>query len=1388
MTDVFNPGESFRGYTIQRKIGEGGLGSVWLARHDVHGALFAVKILDREVARTKQEDIRRFVREAKLAAKIDHPNLAAVHDAGYDAERDVYYIVMDYVAGDTLRMAIAMGGPIPEAEAVGIVLQIADVLDAAQRFGMVHRDLKPENIMISPDGTARLLDLGVAKVSHRVDSLRTMAESVFGTPDYIAPEQAVDSSIVDPRADMYFLGVILFEMLSGRRPYVGDTPAEVLCRLFDPSPVPDVRDFAPSVSPALAALVAKMCAKSPDGRFATHRELIDAFASAGFSAVKATSVAPAAGDDPGQRSMRELLADVVGAGGNGSEQRPNDPDIDGFVARRRRCRALLFVLKAAAWAVFAAVLAFAALKASAETVSVADCERDSKMDVWAAADVRFAREVMKDVFEKAGVAARDLAFDEDGLFDRANAEVLRCAFRTPGLCRDYAFPMQPLCRMHVALYATRGRAGEMLGQRMTMWPKMRIGYSPVSQGSDGYRTSYFERASLSPEFVEFATSAGAVKALETGKIDLLFLYTPEGRRPDGLVEVMPVGSRNVYFAVRKDRGNLFGRLEKAYRECYIDNVEKYDALRESLLGVPSPQNRVRIAAYLRGHLFDLSPDGDRSGVIEDWFNAVAGNTRWTYDYVYGSYDESLKDVMNGRLDMVGGIGFTAERGKTLLYPHTPIGMLRVYLWTKRNSRFKAGDHSTWRGMKVGLLSGSFSADRVKQNLAATGNPIGIVCSEYPTEDALMKAYFDGEIDACVDIETPRLNNERALHVYVSHPMYVCVSPDRRDLFGELEQAMDRVCDDFPKYMRMISERHYGIRDEMSLLTFSEAEWLKTRRADPAPVMIDFSPWPVNLKDADGNIVHFAKEFLEALSRRTGLRFDTLPQSGINTAKAKFMRGDTKFWIPYPEKVEVSDMGGVSVFSLPVPKMYAHMLGSNDENGTLEMWASRDIPIELVSVIRKAVSGMDPEDIQEMFIKAAAERTVAKRVFGMTEDEFERFLVITGFAALSLAAAFAFVMILLLRRQVKRANEAAKVAEEYSKAKTRFLAMMSHELRTPLNAVIGFAEFLSRADCGEERRKEYITGIQLSANALLDLINDVLDLSKLDSGAMHMLSGECDVEQAAEELPAIFNYNFRRTGVPLRVYRTTPDAVPVLRLSHQGLKQILINLIGNSAKFTESGEIDVEYGWDSATQTLSLIVRDTGCGISDEKMAHLFDPFVQDISSRMKHAEGEMRGTGLGLPIVKRMVDNAGGTVDVTSEVGKGTTFVIKIPSLDVVRAAPPKHAETVREIPGKILVVDDMVINRKVLGIHLRNLEAKDVRFAENGLKALEAMKDWKPDVVLTDMWMPEMDGQQLAAAMKRDPTLAGIPVMAITADVDVASTYDVSGFAKVIAKPVTSE
>ena len=338
---LFRLGESFHGYVIEKQIGKGGLGTIWLGRHQMLDTLFAIKVLDPEVAEAKPEYVKRFVREAKLATRIRHPNLVAVHDAGYDEARGVYFLVMDYVKGDTLRTTIAFGGPQPEKEAVRIVLQVADVLVAAQRFGMVHRDLKPENIMLTAEGNVKLLDLGIAKASGGIDSLKTTANAMFGTPAYISPEQAVDSSAVDARADVYSLGIILFELLCGRRPYMDDVPAKVLQQLLDPSPIPDVRTFNDKVSSELSAVLSRMCAKDREDRLASPKAVVDAFVRLGYAAPSSGETEFAAEEDATSEGMVQDLIPDSHAAPRVAEDfvlETQDRDVQEFLARLRRKR------------------------------------------------------------------------------------------------------------------------------------------------------------------------------------------------------------------------------------------------------------------------------------------------------------------------------------------------------------------------------------------------------------------------------------------------------------------------------------------------------------------------------------------------------------------------------------------------------------------------------------------------------------------------------------------------------------------------------------------------------------------------------------------------------------------------------------------------------------------------------------------------------------------------------------------------------------------------------------------------------------------------------------------------------------------------------------------
>jgi signal transduction histidine kinase/ABC-type amino acid transport substrate-binding protein/ActR/RegA family two-component response regulator len=1003
---------------------------------------------------------------------------------------------------------------------------------------------------------------------------------------------------------------------------------------------------------------------------------------------------------------------------------------------------------------------------------------------------------MGEVFALAGVEAERSGFDGEGAFNPDEAEVICSAFRTPKLLEKYDFPLQPLGRMHFALYAAPERADLMLSTKIDDWPHMKVAYSPVSQGQESNtdRTDYFKRAGLEPEYAEYHTSAGAVEALKSGKVDALFLYSPYGKRPEGVKEIVPVGARNVYFAVRKDRPELLKRLETAYREWYIDNIDRYDEWREELLGIKRPARRVRVAAYNRGDLFQVTPDGQRSGSVEEWIRALCEVTRWTPDYVYGSYDQSLADVKNGRLDLVGGIGLTPEYAQDFLFPHTPIGILRIYLWTRRNAPYKAGRPDTWNGMKLGAFSGTPTIEMLREQVARSTNGIELV--EFGSDRELGEAYSAGEVDACVGIEMPMLAKARALRFYAAHQMYIVCSKDEPELFAELEHALDQAGDNFPKYVRMLSERRYGSHSGMSELSIAETEWLAERKRDPAPVLIDFSPWPYDVLDLKGRPEGLPKMLLNELSRRTGLKFSAPEGTGFETAEAKFLRGDTQLWIPYPATAEEVKYGSVTVFSEPVPTHCAQVLGAKDTRQEFELLAGRETPPELVSILRKTIVGISSEEIQEMFTEAVVAREAEKHLFGLDEDELKQYGALGGLAFFALVTAYGAAMMVMLKRQAARAEEAAMRAEASAQAKTRFLAMMSHELRTPLNAVIGFAEFLARKDLSEEREEEFIQGIITSATALLDLINDILDLSKLETGAMRMRVGGCAVNKLIAELPSIFGYRTQHYGVKLVVKRVGEHEVPDVVLSQQGFRQVLINLVGNSSKFTRDGTITVEYGWEPETPetgTLRLVVRDTGCGISEEKMEKLFDPFVQDIAGRMDGADATTKGTGLGLPIVKRLVDTAGGSISVKSEMGKGTEFTVVLPSLCVAKAdeksagvagmAAPEEVK----VPEKVLVVDDISVNRKVLGIHLTKLGAADVRYAENGAKALEAMKDWTPDLVLTDMWMPEMDGQQLSEAMAADERLSKVSLVAVTADVEVESTHSVKHFAKILAKPVTN-
>ena len=371
------------------------------------------------------------------------------------------------------------------------------------------------------------------------------------------------------------------------------------------------------------------------------------------------------------------------------------------------------------------------------------------------------------------------------------------------------------------------------------------------------------------------------------------------------------------------------------------------------------------------------------------------------------------------------------------------------------------------------------------------------------------------------------------------------------------------------------------------------------------------------------------------------------------------------------------------------------------------------------------------------------------------------------------------------------NEELVRRSEAEKAKSFFFSTVSHDIRTPLNAIIGFSEMLKLGVDDPAERKKYLNSILVSGQTLLQLINDVLDLSKLEAGKMEILPEPTDCVSLIRDILQSFQSSVGKKAVTLR---GVVKKMPLLQLDPQRIRQILFNLVGNSMKFTESGHIEVRAHYENGTFTLS--VEDTGCGISQEDQQKIANPYVQVGNSASRHG-----GTGLGLAICKQLVFRMGGDMELASEVGRGTTITVILHDVKPVAADTFALLSMTQRIqlaattadgavlPKHALLADDSSINLAVLKSMLVRFGVKKVSTVGTGKDALDKLlADPSIDIVLTDMWMPVMGGEELVRKIRRIPKLARLRVYAVTADVEVQKDCQSMGFDGVLHKPLTPE
>ncbi len=341
-----------------------------------------------------------------------------------------------------------------------------------------------------------------------------------------------------------------------------------------------------------------------------------------------------------------------------------------------------------------------------------------------------------------------------------------------------------------------------------------------------------------------------------------------------------------------------------------------------------------------------------------------------------------------------------------------------------------------------------------------------------------------------------------------------------------------------------------------------------------------------------------------------------------------------------------------------------------------------------------------------------------------------------------------------------AQRAKLAAEAANQAKSAFLASMSHELRTPLNGILGYAQILRRDKTLGEQQVAGVNVIQQSGEHLLTLINDVLDFAKIEAGKLELSCTDVPLAKFIGVIAEIISVSAARKGLGFAC-DMTPDLPSAIRADERRLRQVLLNLLANAVKFTDSGQVRLRVSF-SPPNTLRFEVRDTGIGISEDQLEVIFQSFEQ-----LGEAQHRLGGTGLGLAISRQFVRLMDSDIHVESRLGEGSTFWFELtaPVSELSLATVPmEHAVIGYEGPRKrVLVVDDVAQNRAVVADMLGRLGFKMVE-AASGLEGLEKAQAERPDVILMDYVMPEMEGPEATLRLRQLPGLEGTPIIAVSA------------------------
>lgn len=884
-----------------------------------------------------------------------------------------------------------------------------------------------------------------------------------------------------------------------------------------------------------------------------------------------------------------------------------------------------------------------------------------------------------------------------------------------------------------------------------------------------------------------------------------------------------------------------------------------------------PQSEVVKAAWYEDSYHITDKNGSRSGYGYEYEQAVSAYTGWDYDYVTGNWEELLKKLQNGEIDLMSSLSYTDERAKTMLFSDLPMGEEKYYLYADlTNSDISASDISSLNGQSVAMMENSvqttqFSDWEKKYNVKTKHVFVNSM-------DQAKEMFAKHEIQGVISTETSIWVSTGLSAVFKTggSEIYYGINKNRPDLKEELDRVMRAMENDKPFYSDDLYKQYIATQS-IAVLSSDEQEWLKQHGAIRVGYL-EYDPGFSAVDPQSGKLMGVVNDYIEYASKcfEQPLEFHLV---GLDSQEALIQAvRDNKIDMIFHvnQNPYYAEENGLSlsntVLSVPFAAVTAqeafnesaeNTVAIAKENSKYKWYVAYNYPnwnIKEYNSIKdaeqavrngkadcfivrsgQAMNYVHDKKMHSVFLTKTANTSFAVEkgntllmsilnktlksiqtskltgAVSMYEDSLKK-VTFSDFLKdnfLKVIMMFSLVFILILgmfihllkkaKAAETKARESQAQAEKANAAKSEFLFNMSHDIRTPMNVILGYNQ-LMKSQLTEPKQLDYQKKIEQSGKLLLAIINNVLDMARIESGKMKVDENYEIVGEIVDEIISTFSSEAEEKGIHLS---------GSMQVTHRNIlcdgtkiREIYVNLVSNAMKYTPRGgnvtitveELPCE---KEGYVKIKAEIKDTGIGMGKEYLPTLFEPFSREHNT----TTGKVGGTGLGMAIVKKYMDLMGGSIEVVSEPGKGTIFTFTLMHKIADRKCCSQKTETVEtsdkgeSLRGKhVLLAEDNDLNAEI-AVTVLEETGLVIERVEDGIQCvnrIEQMSAGTYDLILMDIQMPNMGGYQAAKYIRHlnDKKKAEIPIIAMTANAfaeDRKRAFD-AGMNGHIAKPIDIE